>query len=360
VTVAIGTFADFEALKLKTDQMESEIDRIALLCDFAVSDERLMLKGDPFSASYLSDVFNSHRIISGNAEYSAQKAELSPFVDPEKSAAQPSIYGYGDSSFLGEFMISFGAILRAMKLRAGESVLEYGAGDGQISLMLARLGCKVSVVDVEQRYLDAIKLQGSALKTNVDTLCGEFGDNFPDGRKFDCILFFEAFHHCIQHQDVLVRIKDFLTPNGRIIFSGEPIVDPDGYWKDVVPFPWGPRLDALSLRAMRWYGWCELGFQRPYFEELLRRSGFSFEFVSCPMTARGDCYIATPIKENVEPEAVPVSPDALPAVVQEDTVSPAPVEEPAPIARGFLRSRIWPALPDVIRQPIRKIVYRLR
>jgi SAM-dependent methyltransferase len=296
MAVTIGTLADFEALKIKTDALEHEVDRIRLLCDFAVGDERLMPRGDPFSPSYLDEVFRSYCIISGNVEYSAQKAELSPFVDSEKSAVQPSIYKLGDSPFLGEYMISFGAILRAMRLKADDSVLEYGAGDGQISLMLARMGCNVSVVDVEQRYLDAIKLQASALKTNVDTLCGQFGDNFPDGRKFDCILFFEAFHHCINHQEVLVRIRNFLTPNGRIIFSGEPIVDPDGHWRDVVPFPWGPRLDALSLRAMRCYGWCELGFQKPYFEELLRRTGFSFEFVSCPMTARGDCYIATPVQ----------------------------------------------------------------
>jgi SAM-dependent methyltransferase len=340
MSIKLGTFADFEALKNETDSMNNEIDRIEALCRFAVKDPSLQLDGDPFSKEYMECVLNSYSIITRKSNYSVFSAELSPFVDPAKTAVQPSIYSYGDSSFLGDFLISFGAILRAMRLKSNDAILEYGAGDGQISLMLARMGCKVSVIDIEQRYLDAINLQTQALHIGIDSMLGQFGDNFPDDRKYDCILFFEAFHHCIHHQVVLKKIKGFLKPNGRIVFSGEPIIDPDGHWKDVVPFAWGPRLDGLSLRAMRNFGWCELGFQRPYFEELLRRSGFSFEFIPCPMTARGDCYVAT-LQSSQESEQLDAKKTQNEITGENDVLVKSTIDKQYKKPADFFLRRLW-------------------
>ena len=48
-------------------------------------------------------------------------------------------------------MQAFGAVLKVLDVRAGQSVLEYGPGDGQISLALARMGCRVTAVDIEGR-----------------------------------------------------------------------------------------------------------------------------------------------------------------------------------------------------------------
>jgi SAM-dependent methyltransferase len=182
--------------------------------------------------------------------------------------------------------------MKALSLDNSQELLEYGAGDAQIALACARMGCRVSVIDVEPKYLDLIRDQANAFGIKVDTMKGVFGENFPDTRKYDCILFFEAFHHALNHQDVLTKIRAMLKPGGRIVFGGEPIIEPDSAYAHAVPYPWGPRLDGLSARAMRVYGWCELGFQRAYFIELMLRNGFRVEYVHCPLDGRGSCYVA--------------------------------------------------------------------
>ena len=73
-----------------------------------------------------------------------------------------------------------------------------------------------------------------------------------------------------------------------------------GYWAPTLPYAWGPRLDALSLRAMRNYGWCELGYSRDYFVEALMRAGFVVRFRPCGDTARGAAYIAQTHNGRVE------------------------------------------------------------
>jgi hypothetical protein len=40
-------------------------------------------------------------------------------------------------------------------------------------------------------------------------------------------------------------------------------------------YPWGPRLDGLSVWSSRTYGWLELGFDTRYFDAALARTGWS-------------------------------------------------------------------------------------
>lgn len=192
---------------------------------------------------------------------------------------------------MGELLQSFGAILKALGVRRGQSVLEYGSGDGQISLALARMGCRVTAVDIEQRYLNQIDAQARALDTNVVTVQGPFGTAEPD-RQYDRILFFEAFHHALDHQALMQTLRSQLSPNGYIIFAGEPILTVDNYFRCTLPYPWGPRLDGLSLRAMRSQGWCELGFTQEYFVEMLMRVGFVVSYHENASTSRGSAYKA--------------------------------------------------------------------
>jgi ubiquinone/menaquinone biosynthesis C-methylase UbiE len=160
-------------------------------------------------------------------------------------------------------------------------VIEYGCGDAEILLHLARLGCDVTVVDIEQTYLDVVKEKAARLKVDLTAICGSF--SMPnDLPPFDRAFFYQSFHHSLDHQDLLHRMHRILTPDGFIVFGPEPVIEIDGPWQHVVPYPWGPRLDGLSLRAMRNYGWMELGFQEPYFKALLERTGWSYDRFSSP------------------------------------------------------------------------------
>jgi hypothetical protein len=70
---------------------------------------------------------------------------------------------------------------------------------------------------------------------------------------------------------MLSRLRQRLAPGGRLLLVGEPVV---GHPIPVVPFPWGPRLDALSVFCIRHHGWLELGFTQPFLLEALQRSGY--------------------------------------------------------------------------------------
>lgn len=248
--------------------------------------------GDPFDQDYHDRVVKFWAQLSGRVDYDPRRDELSPYVAPASSLLSPSFYASGDSRHAGEFLLAIGFILQQLDLKRGDSLLEYGAGEGQIAMHAVRLGCDVSVIDVEQRYLDCITLQARSFGAEIAVQQGVFGDAFGDGKTFDRILFFEAFHHALDHARVLRRLHDHLKPGGRVVFAGEPMIERGGPWTHVVPYPWGPRLDGLSINAMRIHGWCELGFRTDYFIEALLRSGYLCTFEPCALTAAGNCYVA--------------------------------------------------------------------
>lgn len=119
----------------------------------------------------------------------------------------------------------------------------------------------------------------------------------PNGAKFDLVMFFETFHHALDHQDLMKSLHDVVADNGRILFAGEPIVPAEGYWAPIIPFPWGLRLDALSLSAVKNYGWMELGFQEAYFLELMRRTGWEVTKFESQTNGRASGYLARPISQ---------------------------------------------------------------
>ena len=284
----------------------TEAARIEAMTDFVWAlpeDRRAKFELDPFSASYGEQVQILLAEITGRDGYDPERDELANYLNDDRdrlaSHYVPNFYRTSSSRFVGDMLQSFGAVLKALDVKAGDSILEYGPGDGQISLNLARMGCDVTVVDIEQRYLDLIHAQAEALGLRIQAMRGQFGDA-PPGKKYDRIFFFEAFHHALDHQSVLHALRDHLAEDGRVVFAGEPIIPVDGYYRPTVQYPWGPRLDGLSLTAMQAHGWCELGFHREYFVELLMRSGFAVSFRQEPSTDRGSAYIARVSGQTVD------------------------------------------------------------
>ena len=66
---------------------------------------------------------------------------------------------------------------------------------------------------------------------------------------------------------MLRRLHDIVRPGGAVLFAAEPVQRLD--------YPWGPRLDGLSVWSSRTYGWLELGFDAAYFDAALARTGWS-------------------------------------------------------------------------------------
>lgn len=294
----LASLAELRLLMQTASESRVEQDRVSMLVEHYVEAPELAPPPiDPFCRAYRDWVASVHALVSQRADYSPGKDELIP-IEPKSRALRPGIYVDGGSKHLGSFLEAIGQILQVVDTQAGARVVEYGPGDGQLSLALARNGCHVAVVDIEAKHLETIRLQAEAFGISVDCRLGEFIHDHGL-REFDVAIFFEAFHHAIDHPQVLDNLYKALKPDGRIIFSGEPIIERGSYWERTVPFPWGLRLDGLSLSAVAHYGWMELGFQEGYFIELLMRYGWLIEKVASPTNARGTCRIARKMPDDL-------------------------------------------------------------
>jgi SAM-dependent methyltransferase len=266
---------------------------------------------EPFSAAYRDAAVALYLDLRGRQSegYEAARDEASTEPPAKDLFRGPSPWGFQDPDLLAEFMHCWGHMIRRLDLKpgGGETVLEYGPGSGQLLLALARLGVKAHAVDIDRSALEAIEAQAAAMKLEVATERAGFGEGFGEQR-FDRIVFFEAFHHALEFEALLDRLQERLAPGGILVFCGEPVV---GHPTGAVPFPWGPRLDALSVFCIRRYGWMELGFTHDFFVELLRRHGWKAEFHLCEPAGRGSIYTARRISE-LPPEiaAQPVEPAA--------------------------------------------------
>lgn len=246
---------------------------------------------DPFGQDYRERVLALYKRITKNSHYDPSLMEKTDSADTGEGAFCPIPYRFAKSSLVGEYLTCFGWILRNLDVSAGADILEYGAGEGALSIQLALMGCNVYAIDIEQRFLDLIQRQCQQLGLKITTKMARFGDGF-EAKQFDRIIFFEAFHHCFDHFDALMQIRHQLKPDGFVCFSGEPIIRRDSGDAVLVPYPWGLRMDGEAMRSIAEFGWMELGYSEPYFVALLSRCGFSVERSPCPSYGRGDVYIA--------------------------------------------------------------------
>jgi SAM-dependent methyltransferase len=216
--------------------------------------------------------------------------EMSEGTPPPNPFVDITPWNFQETAFVAEFLESWAQILRALALPAnsGASVLEYGPGNGQMLLMLARMGLNAHGVDIDQASLDLVRRQAEIMDLPLKTERAEFGEGFA-GECFDRIIFFEAFHHAFEFEKLLSRLHERLKPGGRLILCGEPVmhsISPG------VPYPWGPRLDAMSVFCMRRYGWMELGFSHDFLMKAFARTGWYAEFDRPRRSARALTYIA--------------------------------------------------------------------
>jgi SAM-dependent methyltransferase len=313
---SLAEFDSFVA-DLNTGGLEREPERVNILANSYLVDPTITaVPSDPFSEAYVECVLSIHARLSGRATYHAETMERAP-IDIAAQVSRPALYQL-DGKSLGQYLESYGHIITKLEAKPGMRILELGCGDAQISLHLARFGCDVTVVDIEPNYIEAVKRQAEMLGVTIHAAVGDFSAGAGRGQ-FDRVFFYQSFHHSLRHNDLLKSLSnEILKEDGMVVFGPEPVIDPDGPWQHAVPYPWGPRLDGLSLRAMRTHGWMELGFQNAYFTEALRRAGFSEERFASPDNGLVFSIVArrappTMSREQVSaPEVVPTAPVSPP------------------------------------------------
>ena len=280
------------SLKGEVPDAEEYARLCTLYLDDPIADK--LTRMDPFSSEYRDTAMQLYRKLRGpkKENYNPEIHELTGNSGlPADIWKHSSPWSFKSPSMASEFLISWGHIMQALALPpdSSASILEYGSGSGQLLLFLARMGLDVYAVDIDQPSLDLVSAQARAMGLDVKCECALFGEGFSD-QKFDRIIFFEAFHHAWDFDNLLDRLAERLKPGGRLILCGEPVVHGS---TPGVPFPWGPRLDGLSVFCMRHFGWMELGFSRDFLFQAFRRHGWKVSEKAIAGFGRATVYVAT-------------------------------------------------------------------
>jgi SAM-dependent methyltransferase len=222
---------------------------------------------DPFSVPYRNWTWDLYRRISGRDAYDTSH-ESSPF-DLALALERPFPYQTGSLAMVGRDLLARGNVLGhlAAGAPAPRRVVEFGPGWGNLTEDLVATGLDVTAVELDTKFCALIEQRchgpGRVTVVQADMLAFEAED------PFDAAIFFESFHHCADHLAMLARLRDIVRPGGRLFFAAEPVQRMD--------YPWGPRLDGLSVWSSRTHGWLELGFDVRYFDHALARTGWVAE-----------------------------------------------------------------------------------
>jgi SAM-dependent methyltransferase len=225
---------------------------------------------DPFSNEYREWTWRLYQGISGRADYSTAN-EDSPF-DLQRAIVRPFPFETGSATVVGNDMAARGHLLRclgeeALGLAPPARIVEFGPGWGNLTNDLVATGFHVTAVEISEQFCTLIR-ERCPMPENLTLVQGDML-TFASTERFDAAVFFESFHHCSDHLALLRNLHQVVRPGGVVFFASEPVTK--------MPYPWGPRLDGLSLWSTRTYGWLELGFDEAYFDAALARTGWKPE-----------------------------------------------------------------------------------
>jgi 2-polyprenyl-3-methyl-5-hydroxy-6-metoxy-1,4-benzoquinol methylase len=253
--------------------------------------------GNPFSSAYVAEVARIHRAVIGK-NYAVSSEGL-PGLDPAREEHWAFPYGTQAPSIVGGFLIAYGFVIQTMALPKGARILEVGCGLGSLTFLLAKMGYQVDALDVNDTQCSIVRKIVEGLPTKPNVICQAL-DRHLDGsvERYDAVLFFESFHHFMDHCGLLqILTRKHLSPGGKIVLAGEPIFRESS---NILPYPWGLRLDGESLRAMRKWGWLELGFTEAYIRDMFARIGLSFVRHKLDISPWADIVVGSPDRGTVD------------------------------------------------------------
>lgn len=235
---------------------------------------------DPLSADYLEAVKEIHREIIGKSHVMSD--EGLPVLNPDYERDWPYPWGTKSPGTVARFLIAYGFLIKTAALPAHARILEVGCGLGSLTWNLARMGYRVDALDPNEDQCRIVRAATRDFPVPPQVLAMSL-DRWLDIKeapyKYDAVIFFESFHHILDHRACLHAILErHLEADGCIFLAAEPVVAASG---GRLPYPWGPRLDGESMRAMRRWGWLELGFTEDYLRRLFADLGLSFDSQQC-------------------------------------------------------------------------------
>jgi SAM-dependent methyltransferase len=252
---------------------------------FAYHEDKSQLPADPYSAEYRQVQLELYKTISGRASYEPWQSE--PIRILLEQAVDPHPYPFltKHAQHIGNHFLLLGHTLRLIgqQVPSAKTVLDYGCGSGFTTINLAASGFDVTAVDINAEALKVVDVLAATRKLSVETFNGTFGQVPDETRRYDIVLFYESFHHCLDFVELMRSLPDRLADGGIVLFVCEAVFA--DFHK-----PWGLRVDGPALWEIRDKGWLELGFSEAFFLDMLTRTGWQVSKQQFEYTA--DFYIA--------------------------------------------------------------------
>ncbi|QGZ53987.1 class I SAM-dependent methyltransferase [Paraburkholderia acidiphila] len=236
---------------------------------------------DPRSDAYIEHVKAVHEEIIGRTHSS--ELEGLPELNADYEREWPYPWGTRSGPTVANFLIAYGLLLKVANLPPNARVLEVGCGMGSLTWNLARMGYRVDALDPNELQCQIVRnatkdfpVPPNVIAMTLDQWLSAKAESY----KYDAVIFFESFHHVIDHRACLRELqRNHVEFDSKLILAAEPVFEKECAH---LPYPWGPRLDGQSLRAMRRWGWLELGFTRSYIKQLFKELDLSFTWTKCP------------------------------------------------------------------------------
>lgn len=247
---------------LGAPQCQPFLAEFQLRCDKEV-DQSL----DPFSDDYFDEQVELYSEIAGR-DLNQETGEITPLdVDVHVGAISP--YNSRDPKFLSKHTRAVLTCLMLADLAPGAAVLDAGSGWGLSSEALAGCGASVTAVDINPLFVELVRRRAERLSLPIEAVRAGF-DTFASATAFDLLMFYECLHHSLKPWETLKHLGQFVKPDGKIIFAGEPV---NAYWWK----HWGLRLDPASVYCMRKFGWWESGWSLEFITRAFERAGFALD-----------------------------------------------------------------------------------
>ena len=256
--------------QLTFDELDAELDRATALMATAPDEAHALLQSfvlalpssppaNPFSEPYREWTWALYRRISGRDSYDTSH-EASPF-DLELARERPFPYQSGSLAMVGRDLAARGPpapLPGRARRRTPRGRVRSGLGQRDRATWW-----RPASTSPRSRWTRTSAAWSPSAVTVREDLSVERADmlTFFAGERFDAAVFYESFHHCADHLAMLRHLHGIVRPEGAVFFAAEPV--------QRLEYPWGPRLDGLSVWSSRTHGWLELGFDERYFFEAL-------------------------------------------------------------------------------------------
>jgi SAM-dependent methyltransferase len=140
---------------------------------------------------------------------------------PPRSMPPPALdWGRGRYERTAEVLVPAAqAVVDAARLQRGERVLDVGAGTGNVALIAARAGARVTAVDPAARLREVVRAEAAREGLDIEVLAGDAAALPVPDHSVDAVLSNFAVIFAPDPAAAIAEMARVLTSQGRIVFS---------------------------------------------------------------------------------------------------------------------------------------------